>query len=346
MPDEEFYRLAGYLYHEITLGNELAKKWMPRYSSKNLMLARRFAKAFHMTKQQYGHFIKCDTTEEKLSRKKTDEIAFEHVPSLAMVKYYRRFFTGEDTRERFAGYIEDVKNGKKDMKVTTTNVYDIYRNRDKIDPDLFFEKLPKTEGNWLPIIDTSGSMTCGDAMGKALAIGHYLAKTSTYAPDMAVSFSSRPQLIKLGTPVRCDYREGCPVKNAGESQYLKEIDSLYTGDCSNTDFGAVMELLKDLTDVPEYLVVLSDMEFDEGSYTSRKELEALWKENGYKTKIVWWNLNGRNRTVPEVDKNGNIYLSGYSPQLLQYLEVGFNGEEFLDRLLVEYANKIDKRLNG
>ena len=341
MSEEEFNTLAKFLYREIYNGNELLKKWMPRYSSKNLLLARKFAKAFGMNKQQYGHFVKCDTVENKLSRKDTDSIVFEHVPSLAMLKYFQRFMRKDDTRDRFNEYLESVKSGNKEIKVTTTNVYDIYRNRQNIDPDVFFEALPKTKGNWLPVIDTSGSMDYDDAMGKALAIGHYLAKTSTYAPDTAISFSSRPQLIKLGQDkTRVYYEYHCPVRDAGDSKYLKEIKSLFTGDCSNTDFGAVMDLLKDLTDVPEYLVVLSDMEFDCGSNQSKEELEALWKERGYNTKIVWWNLNGRNKTVPEIDKNGNIYMSGYSPQLLQYLESGFDGNAFLENLLTEYAKKI------
>ena len=53
---------------------------------------------------------------------------------------------------------------------------------------------------------------------------------------------------------------------------LKEkYNSMYTGDCSNTDFGKVMELLKGLKKYPEYLIVLSDMEFDCGSNQSKEE---------------------------------------------------------------------------
>lgn len=36
-----------------------------------------------------------------------------------------------------------------------------------------------------------------DALGKALAIGHYLAHTSTFAPKQVVTFSSRPELHSL-----------------------------------------------------------------------------------------------------------------------------------------------------
>ena len=46
-----------------------------------------------------------------MSRKKTDEIIFEQVPSLAMIKYYSRFENGEDTKERFEEYLD--KHGVK-----------------------------------------------------------------------------------------------------------------------------------------------------------------------------------------------------------------------------------------
>jgi hypothetical protein len=118
---------------------------------------------------------------------------------------------------------------------------------------------------------------------------------------------------------------------------------MYTGDCSNTDFGAVMRLLSLLDgDMPEYLVVFSDMEFDMGSRSNKNQTMELFKEKGYKTRIVWWNLNSRHITCPEMDSDGNIFLSGYNPMLLKYLEAGFNGKAFLYRLLSEYSKSIQK----
>ena len=338
--------ILDYLKREIENGNELVKKWMPRYSSKNIMIARQIAKYWGMNKQQYGHFIKCDTTENKLSRKNTNEIKFEHVPSLAMIKYFNRFQTKEDTKDRFEKYLEDVRSGKKELKIATTTVYDIYRNRDKIDPVLFFDKIEKIKINAIPIVDTSGSMYNGnDSIGKAYAIGHYLAKCSTYAPNKVITFSSHPTLLTLGEEnIFADGWYGDRQKKQNlsrcKNQYEREIESMYTGDCSNTDFGKVMDLLKDLDNTPEYLVVLSDCEFDVGSSQSKSELERLWNEHGYTTKIVWWNLNERNITIPEMDHNGNIYMSGYSPMLLKFLEVGFDGTAFLNKLLDEYKKAV------
>jgi hypothetical protein len=305
-----------------------------------------------MNKQQYGKFIKVNTTENKLSRKNTEEINFEHVPSLAMLKYYKRFKEGEDTKYRFMEYLAKVNKGEAKLNISTTNIYDIYKNRDRIDADLFFNKVEKVQGNWVPILDTSGSMQDGnDSIGKASAVAHYLAKCSTYAPNKVITFSSHPQLLTLGVEneisdydywsnsVRRTHKQnlsGC------RTQYDREIRSMYTGDCSNTDFGKVMQLLSGLTDVPEYLVVLSDMEFDCGSSMSKSATMKLFKEKGYKTRIIWWNFNSRNTTAPEMDSDGNIFMSGYSPMLLKFLESGFNASQFIDKLLSEYQKKVQQ----
>lgn len=353
MGDISFAKMCEFLYSEIKAGNELCKKWMPRYSSKNLMLARKIAKQFHMNKQTYGHFIKSDTTENKLSRHRTDEIIFSQVPSLAMIKYFNRFSTGEDTKERFQKYLEDVRSGKQELKISTTNVYDIYKNRDKIDPDLFFSKIEKISGSWIPVVDSSGSMQdSNDSYGKALAVGHYLAKCSTYAPDTVLSFSSNPTLLKLGvenTYVRGSFWRTSP-KFAKQrllekkSQYKRELESMYTGDCSNTDFGAVCTKLKELDskNAPDWIVVLSDMEMDRGSNQTKDEMMNIFKQNGMHTKLVWWNFNARNTTSPETDKYGNIFMSGYSPMLLKFLNVGFDGQKFLNTLIEEYSKNISK----
>ena len=340
----DYYSMLDYLKSEIDKGNELVKKWMPRYSSKHLLLARQIAKYWDMNKQQYGHFIKCNTTENKMSDHRWDDVEFEHVPSLAMLKYAKAFSTKAETKARYAKYLEDVKAGKKDLHVATTSVYDIYRNRKKIDADLFFSKLEKISGSWIPVVDSSGSMQdMNDSYGKAMAIGHYLAKCSTYAPNQVVSFSSRPQLLTLGNLSEDIDRYWMPDYNK-ESEYEREIASMYTGDCSNTDFGKVMQLLSNLDGeiMPEYLIVLSDMEFDQGSRTSKDATMQLFKEKGYTTKIVWWNLNSRHTTCPEMDNSGNIFLSGYNPMLLKFLQAGFDTSAFLHTLLQEYAKSVGK----
>ena len=325
-------------------GLYLAKKWLPRLSSANGDKAKYICRSYGISEKEYRRRIKLDTTENLLSRQRTDEIDFEKVPSLAMIKYFNRFQRGEDTCDRFKEYLEKVRSGEKKLNVSTTTVYDIYRNRETIDADLFFDKLEKINISCIPILDTSGSMWDeNDSIGKATSIAHYLAKCSSYCNGYVISFSSSPKLIKITEkqkPQRSgwSYFEGFGNSN----KYSRELNSLYTGDCSNTDFGKVMKLLEGLDDLPEYLVVLSDMEFDYGSNQSKNQLQKLWKEKGYTTKIVWWNFNDRHTTAPEIDEMGNIFISGYNPMLLKYLEAGFNGEQFLDKLLKEYKKNLTK----
>lgn len=338
-----------FLRNAVYTKNALAQKWCPRLMGKDRKIAKALCKEWGITEKKYRQLIKVCTTESLLSEKKIDEIDFTKVPSLAMVKYYNRFMK----ESRFREYIDAVKKGDKKLNISTTTVYDIYKNREKIDAQLFFDKIEKIKINCIPVLDTSASMQdSNDSIGKAMAIAHYLAKCSTFCKDYVVSFSSTPQLIHMGyednsTRQQCSYFYKpflTPFKyDNTKSKYINEINSLYTGDCSNTDFGAVMKLFANMEDVPDYLVVLSDMEFDYGSTMSKEKTMKFFKEKGYKTRIIWWNLNSRNTTVPEMDSDGNIFISGYSPFLLKYLQAGFDGNKFLDNLIDEYKNKIPKK---
>lgn len=347
--DDMFDVWQSFLRTEIENGNELAKKWCPRYASSNLMLARRLAKAWGMNKQQYGKFVKCNTVENKLSHHNTEEINFEHVPSKAMLKYYKRFSEGEDTKQRFAEYLEKVRKGDAKLNVSVTNVYDLVKaclKDNNFDADIFFERIEKTYGNWLPIVDTSGSMfDSEDSIYKAMSIGHYLGKTSTYCPNQVLAFSSQPHLITLGIPQEHIYGYGYSTLCGNNSKYMEEVRSIFTGDCSNTNFGKLMDMLSNLKqEYPDYIVVLSDMQFDTGGRESKETLMKKWRANGIETKFVWWNFNARGSvsTPCQIDDYGNVFMSGYSPMLLKYLEAGFDGEQFLQKLLTEYKEKITK----
>ena len=357
-----------FLYDEVKSGNELAKKWLPRLTGKDKKYAKALCKMWNMTQQEYRAFIKCDsTTEYKLSYAEqeegsplndlfkqgnykhplVDEIDFEKVPSLAMTKYLHTFSTRDDLKDRFAQYIKDVKEEKAKVNVNTTNVYDSMkvatRNisydtneeeaREVVANKIIDNAMLDVELNAITILDTSGSMgggwysdriPKGSLLEKAMSIAYAIASKSTYAKDQVISFSSQPQLMQI------------------KGKTLKEkYESMYTGDCSNTDFGKVMKLLQKLNKFPEYLVVISDMEFDYGSHQSKEETMALFKQYEANTKIIWWNLNDRNKTTPEFDEYGNIFLSGYNMQILRLLENKFDMTTYIDKILEKYKKDID-----
>ena len=253
-----------------------------------------------------------------------------------MLKYYKKFCQDE----RFQKYLEDVKAGKKELKIKTSTPYDIYRNADKlgVEADLFFDKLPKVPMSVLPIVDTSGSMwDSNDSIGKAVSVAYWLSKNSTYCNGYVVSFSDDPCLIKLGEGATFSRYYQRIIKNE-DSVFAKEINSMYTGDVAgSTNFEATIKLLADLDEYPDWFVVLTDNEFNESGRNGTLEAMKMFEEKGIKTRILWWSFNARNNTVPmTMDEYGNVYFSGYSPWLLQYLQVGLDGKRFLRELLNQY----------
>lgn len=350
----------AYLKEQLDKGNELAKKWMPRLTGKEKRIAKALCKMWNISEKEYRALIKTDkTTEYKLSyaEKKggtplnelfnegeyehplVDTIDFEKVPSLAMTKYLHTFSTREDIKPRFEKYIEKVKENKAKVNTSTANVYDGYKTATRgisieatevISNKIVDNATLGVEMNAIPIVDSSGSMGWdaygeqGSLLAKAYSIAYALATKSTYSPNQVISFSSEPRLMTIkGDTLKEKYR------------------SMYTGDCSNTDFGKVMKLLAGLKKYPEYLVVLSDMEFDYGSNQSKEETMRIFKSHGANTRIIWWNLNDRNKTVPEFDEYGNIYLSGYNLQMLKLLENNFDMTTYLDKILKKYKEDID-----
>lgn len=354
--------------NELINGNELAKKWAPRLTGKDKKIAKALCKMWEISEKEYRQLIKTESTVEyKLSYAEklegtplndlfkkgnykhplVKEIDFEQVPSLAMTKYLHTFSTREDIKERFEEYIKAVKEEKAKINTKTTNVYDGYKTatrgdwtiqsieeeaREVVSKKIVENAVVDVEMDAIVILDTSGSMGWfdgylpykGSNMEKAMSLAYALSIKSTYAPNQLISFSSSPKLMTI---------KGDTMKD----QYA----SMYTGDCSNTDFGKVMKLLEGLNKYPEYLIVLSDMEFDYGSNMSKEKTMKLFKEKGAETKIIWWNLNGRSTTVPEIDEYGNYYLSGYNIQILKLLENNMDMSSYIDKILNKYKKDIN-----
>lgn len=351
----------NYLRTKLNENDQLAKKWMPRLTGKDSKYAKALCKIWSLSEKEYRKLIKTDsTTEYKLSYAEkqdgsplnelfnsnnyshplVDNIIFEQVPSLAMKKYLHTFSTRDDLKDRFDEYMQQVKQNKKKINVSTANVVDA---KDVVgdwcpqdyseNQEIFASKIIDNatlgvDVNAIVILDTSGSMgwqeSKGSLLWKAEAIAHAISTHSNYAKNQLISFSSRPRLMTI-------------KGNTLQQQY----HSMYTGDCSNTDFRAVMELLKQLRKFPKYLIVISDMEFDRGSNQSKIETMRLFKQYEADTKIVWWNLNDRNKTVPEFDEYGNIFLSGYNLKLLTLLENNFDMTTYIDKILEKYKKDIE-----
>ena len=84
------------------------------------------------------------------------------------------------------------------------------------------------------------------------------------------------------------------------------------------------------SDMPEFLLILSDMEFDscvtDGSrrVTGFDALRSEYASAGYKLPtVVFWQIHARNEQSPvRFDQRGAVLLSGYSPALLEAIATG------------------------
>ena len=122
---------------------------------------------------------------------------------------------------------------------------------------------------------------------------------------------------------------------------------MFTGDCSNTNLQAVFDLILKRAkaanvpqeDMPKFLLVISDMEFDwcDNGYTTNLEMiKKKYAEAGYTLPtLVFWNVESRNTQTPAtINDQGVILLSGASPAAMKMaLEGGKNMQEVIDSII-------------
>ena len=347
-----------------------------RTYSKSQLLAKLWCRILDVNHITYSKCIKVKTIESQFSHAtkangELQEIEFSKIPSVAskkLVKRFKKTYEGEDSwrdiSENYNNYIEAVKSaletGDKSVKmnVGAINIVDIYMEARKsdgaqIDPKAQTyinekaKELKDQECSWIPCTDTSGSMGSPLSNGIrcidiALAISYFFAKTSKYAPNMDIVFDSNTRVIEFDPNRRGSrYDE---VFGDPKSNFTKEINSITTGACGSTNFAKVLQTLRKLDPekLPEWVIIVSDMEFNMGSSTEI----ARWRADGIPTKFIWWTCNNRQTTTPvTVDDYGNLIISGYNPTIVDALTSGdfnpenYSAEAFMMKALSKYAKR-------
>ena len=311
------------------------KKWMPRNTRSHRYIVTLFRKSFdkEIAPKTYQKWIKNDNTVESFLCRKEKIKDYSTVPSLAMLRYFKSFVKNDT--ERFNEFLESVKKGKSKINTSVMTPYDLTKKywREEIngeDCDIIFNQIKKVElPKIISIVDNSGSMHDSyDSHLKAKAIGHYVAKNSPYMTNHIITFSDYPELVELSDNYNSDM------------EILNSYD-----DIGSTDFGKVIGCLSKVTeDLPDFILVLSDMQFNEGSSDSKEEAMQILRERNPNMKIIWWNFCSRKTTFPETDEYGNIFMSGYNPKLLELLELGFDGDKYILKLVNNYKEKMKDKL--
>lgn len=342
--------------------NGLAAKWAPRENSKNHAIAMELRKYLGLTPRQYRQVLSklSNTVEQLMCAKNWDAINYQHVPSLAQARYSKAFLKHDEARYREFGekakvYAETkakVESGELDasalekVEKVTINAgavypYDVLKDlfsgysygysQNPADPNVIraqWATLPNYMGkkNILPIVDVSGSMgssaggsstvTC---MQVAVSLGLYMAtKNRGDFNNMFMTFSGSPELVTL---------QGNDIVN--QVQQMKTAHWAMNTDLSAA-FAKVLSFAKQnrvpQEDMPEYLIVLSDMEFDQAASgkTAYEDYRVRFEAAGYTApKVIWWNIQSRQDQAPvKFNQQGAALVSGFSPSIVKNILSG------------------------
>lgn len=255
-----------------------------------------------------------DIVEIKVSANNFDTIAYDKVPSNAMLKYRKLF--GIKDADRFTKYIEDVTSGKTEIKANTLYPYDIvqkifYGDKSSV-LDAQWNALPNyvsEDTNILVMADTSGSMSCCNYLPMASAVGlavYFAERNNGPFAGYYMTFSSRPRLEKI----------------TGKTIFEKVR---VPGIVENTNLEAAFDLILKTAiinktpakQLPKALVVISDMQIDyqvHGADTFHETFAKKFAAAGYKIpNVVYWNVNSKRDTFhADAYRKGVQLVSGHS----------------------------------
>lgn len=309
----------------------LLGKWLKSENSSSKegnKMGTKFRKTFGLTSKEYRKALSLlrahlRIVEKDMSANDWGDIEYEGVPSYAMKNYHQAFYRHD--LDRFSEYISDVKSGKQTIKSSTLFPYDLvkeyvpnsYWHEDifKINPvvEAQWKALPNyVEGNKniMVMADTSGSMYNGISIYASLGLAIYFAERNHGAfHNLMMVFAGNPKLIEL-------------IDNASLYEKINSIPEIVE---MNTDIGKAFRKILEIgitakvapEDMPEAILVITDMEFDPSDILGKTAYETAKSEferHGYSLpKVIFWNVSQRSAgyQTKKYDQ-GVIMVSGSS----------------------------------
>lgn len=307
----------------------LCAKWMPRKGAFAIELREYLNYTPKFYRKTLVNLSK--TVEQQMCANQWEDIDFGKVPSLSHIRNRNAF--KRHTPTKYADYAQSLTGENPTGKINAGAIYphDIV-SRLKYENDVVsistltsqWDTLPNyiNDSKILPIVDVSDSMECslGNTMSRttcmdvAVSLGLYVSQKQKSAfKDVVMTFSESPNLVKLS------------------GKFKQKLDSIYKLDWGmNTDiekvFDCLLKFAKDnkvqQKDMPEYLLIMSDMQFDQCVSDNNigvfKMVDEKYKNHGYTLpKIVFWNLNANDNVPVKFDKSGTALVSGFSPAIMQ-----------------------------
>lgn len=313
-------------------GNGLCAKWMPRKGAIAVAL-RDFMK---MSPKQYRKTLVglTNVVETQMCAKDWKNINFNHVPSLASIRYKSAFLRNAEAE--YEAWADKLATGADGAKVNAGAVFPYQVLHGFIGTRALLDSFGAAvvgvalaqwaalenfvgEASILPMVDVSGSMihpiTGSDttAMDVAVSLGLYLAEKNRGAfQDLVLTFSGSPELLKLSGNV------------------LDKIPQILAGDWGmNTNLHAAFELILQTAvngkvaqaDMPKTVLILSDMQFDqcvEFDDTALEMIQRKYEAAGYEVpNVVFWNLVSYGNVPAKADTKNVALVSGFSPAIVR-----------------------------
>lgn len=342
-------------------GNRLAAKWAPRKCNpaRNDFAAIILRQEFGWTPKFYRKRLVelTEVVETKMCAKEWDTINFNHVPSKAMTLYSRAFLRNATTE--FNMYKEGLSEGTSKVNASAVFPHDIYvaLQRDTSNDQVFesqWDALPNyiPEGiNILPMIDVSGSMeklvpkTSISCMDVAIGLGLYVTeKTTGDFKGHFLTFSEQPRFSRLPDHNILSLRDKFDFVRNSKWGYSTNI---------NLAFKEILNVAKAYNvpqeDMPQYLLILSDMQFDsaDNNKSGFGMAKEAYKKAGYELpRIIFWNLNDYGNKPVTFDKEGTALISGYSPSVVKaVLSADFSDAEKFTPLTMMLDTLMNDRYN-
>ena len=334
----------------------LLAKWLPsvRTHNKKNPLAWRIIKETNLKERTYRRLLsnlrrKIKLVEHNLTEKNYD-INFEQVPTKAMLKYRNAFET--HCEEKYTEYLNKANEGKTKINTAGLFCYEIIEKIAKrnINPKLanaMWEQqkdiLKDNKDNILVIADTSNSMTWEPHVYEtSIGLALYIAERNHgYFKDYFMRFDTKPALEKVtGTDI------------------IDKVNSI-KGYYGSTNIDLVFKLILDTAeqnhisqeDMPSHLIIISDMEFDQGCYSKQGTNFHGWqkefKDKGYELPtVIFWNVATEGFPVTKFDNNVCM-INGFSTSILENVLdcKEFTPIKVMTKVLDKYIKIIEENLN-
>lgn len=304
--------------------NALAAKWTPRKG----VMANRFRKFLNLKPKDYRQQLAelSNTVEQKMSANKWNEINYNHTPSLTMSRNKKAFKKHDE--DRFNLYKTALQDGTAKVNAAALYPYDVLKalenDHDEIIAKSQWDALPNYLGeqNILPMVDVSGSMsqqvhgTKLNIMNVAISLGLYIAdKSKGSLRNTLLTFTDTPYLFALNDNQSLSQKVKLITKDVGYSTNLEQAFNTLLTFAKNNNVP--------VKDMPEYLLVISDMQFNDSSINGKSVsafnmIKNEYEKSGYiMPKLVFWNMAAKDNVPVKFNKDGVALISGFSPSIMK-----------------------------